>query len=78
MTVASGFPFTRIVNVSSFSVVIKLPNQDFFVSSGDDSGVKWTSSDEAASIDGIKRQKPRPTYFATFFDGNVANLRSYS
>lgn len=45
-TTESGFPFIKIVNVSSFSVVIKLPNQDFLVSSGDDSGVRWTSSDE--------------------------------
>jgi hypothetical protein len=56
LTVASGFPLTRMVNVSSFSVVIRLPNQDFLVSSGDDSGVKWTSSDEAANLDRIKRQ----------------------
>lgn len=47
LTVASGLPLTRIVNVSSFSVVIREPNQDFFVSSGDDSGVKCTSSEEA-------------------------------
>lgn len=40
LTVDSGFPFTSIVNVSSFSVAIKFPNHDFFVSSGDDSGVK--------------------------------------
>lgn len=39
-TVDSGFPFTSTVNVSSFSVVIKLPNQERFVSSGDESGVK--------------------------------------
>lgn len=47
LTDANGFPFTNIVNVSSFSVVIKFPNHDFFVSSGEDSGVKWASSDEA-------------------------------
>lgn len=40
LTVANGFPFTSTVNVSSFSVVIKLPNQDRLVSSGDESGVK--------------------------------------
>jgi len=49
LTVANGFPFTNIVNVSSFSVVIRLPNQDFFVNSGDDSGVKWTSSEDAVT-----------------------------
>lgn len=47
LTVAKGFPLTKIVNVSSFSVVISDPNQDFFVNSGEDSGVKWTSSEEA-------------------------------
>jgi hypothetical protein len=46
-TDARGFPLTRIVNVSSFSVVMRLPNQDFLVSSGEDSGVRCTSSDEA-------------------------------
>lgn len=46
LTVANGFPFTRTVNVSSFSVVIKFPNHDRFVSSGDESGVKYTSSDD--------------------------------
>lgn len=45
-TVDKGFPLTNTVNVSSFSVVIRLPNQDRFVSSGDESGVKWTSSEE--------------------------------
>ena len=39
---ASAFPFTTTVYVSSFSVDIKLPNQDLLVSSGDDSGVWWT------------------------------------
>lgn len=34
------------MNVSSFSVVIKLPNQDRLVSSGDESGVRYTSSDD--------------------------------
>lgn len=47
LTEANGFPFTRIVKVSSFSVVIRLPNHDFLVSSGDDSGVRCTSSEEA-------------------------------
>lgn len=47
-TVDSGFPFTRTVNVSSFSDVIKLPNHDRFVSSGEESGVKYTSSDDTA------------------------------
>lgn len=46
-TLARGLPFTNIVNVSSFSVVIKLPNQDFLVNSGEDSGVRWTSSEDA-------------------------------
>lgn len=46
LTVAIGLPFTNMVNVSSFSVVIKLPNQERLVSSGDDSGVKCTSSAE--------------------------------
>lgn len=46
-TVARGFPFTKIAKVSSFSVVMRLPNQDFLVSSGEDSGVRCTSSDEA-------------------------------
>lgn len=40
LTVDNGFPFTSTVNVSSFSVVIKLPNHDRFVNSGDESGVK--------------------------------------
>ena len=40
LTVAKGLPFTKIVNVSSLSVAISEPNQDFLVSSGDDSGVK--------------------------------------
>lgn len=35
----NGFPVIKIVNVSSFSEAIKLPNQDFFVISGEDSGV---------------------------------------
>lgn len=47
LTEASGFPLTNIVKVSSFSVVIKFPNHDFFVNSGEDSGVKWASSHEA-------------------------------
>lgn len=42
LTLANTFPFTRMVNVSSFSVVIKLPNHDFFVSSGEESGVRCT------------------------------------
>ena len=46
LTVANGFPLTRIVKVSSFSVVIKLPNHERFVNSGDESGVKCTSSEE--------------------------------
>lgn len=49
LTVASGFPLTSTVNVSSFSVVIKLPNQERLVSSGDESGVKCTSSEETNS-----------------------------
>lgn len=32
---ANVFPFTIIVYVSSFSVDMRLPNQDLFVSSGD-------------------------------------------
>lgn len=44
LTLANGFPLTSIVNVSSFSVAIKLPNHDLFVNSGDESGVKCTSS----------------------------------
>lgn len=39
LTVDNGFPVIKIVNVSSFSEAIKLPNQDFLVSSGEDSGV---------------------------------------
>ena len=42
LMLASAFPFTTTVYVSSFSVDIKLPNQDLLVSSGDDSGVWWT------------------------------------
>lgn len=38
-TVDNGFPVIKIVNVSSFSDAIKLPNHDFFVNSGEDSGV---------------------------------------
>jgi len=52
-TVAKGFPLTSIVKVSSFSVVMRLPNQDFLVSSGDDSGVRCTSSDEAVNISAV-------------------------
>lgn len=47
LTEARGLPFTRTVIVSSFSEVMRLPNHDFLVSSGDDSGVKLTSSEEA-------------------------------
>lgn len=50
LTEARGFPLTSTVNVSSFSEVIRLPNQDFFVSSGEDSGVRPTSSEDAATI----------------------------
>ena len=46
-TDANGFPLTRTVNVSSFSDVIRLPNHDFLVNSGDDSGVRPTSSVDA-------------------------------
>lgn len=46
-TDANGFPLTRTVKVSSFSDVIRLPNHDFLVNSGDDSGVRPTSSDDA-------------------------------
>jgi len=57
-TVAKGFPLTSIVKVSSFSVVMRLPNQDFLVSSGDDSGVRCTSSEEAVNISAFcSRQK---------------------
>lgn len=49
LTEARGFPFTSTVNVSSFSDVIRLPNHDFFVNSGDDSGVSPTSSEDAAN-----------------------------
>lgn len=38
-TVDNGFPVIRMVKVSSFSEAIKLPNQDFLVISGEDSGV---------------------------------------
>lgn len=38
-TVDNGFPVIKMVKVSSFSEAIKLPNQDFLVSSGEDSGV---------------------------------------
>lgn len=52
LILARGFPFTTTVYVSSFSVDIRLPNQDLFVSSGEDSGVwctlttsrKWRNS----------------------------------
>ena len=52
LILAKGFPFTTTVYVSSFSVDIRLPNQDLFVSSGEDSGVwctlttsrKWRNS----------------------------------
>ena len=39
LMLANAFPFTTTVYVSSFSVDIKLPNQDLLVSSGEDSGV---------------------------------------
>jgi len=48
-TVANGFPRTKIVYASSRSDPIKLPNQERFVSSGEPSGVRWTSSLEAES-----------------------------
>lgn len=48
LTVASGFPLTKAVKVSSLSADRRRePNHERFVSSGDDSGVKWTSSDDA-------------------------------
>lgn len=50
LTDANGFPLTRTVKVSSFSDVIRLPNHDFLVNSGDDSGVRPTSSDDACSF----------------------------
>ena len=39
---ANGFPLTIMVYVSSFSVDIKLPNQDRFVNSGEGSGVGFS------------------------------------
>lgn len=42
LMLAKAFPFTTTVYVSSFSVDIKLPNQDLLVSSGEDSGVWCT------------------------------------
>lgn len=53
LTEASGLPLTSTVKVSSFSEVIKLPNQDFLVSSGEDSGVRPTSSEEALTFQKI-------------------------
>ena len=41
---ASALPFTMMVYVSSFSVDMRLPNHERFVSSGEDSGVGLTSS----------------------------------
>ena len=40
----SPFPLTMMVYVSSFSVDMRLPNHERFVSSGEDSGVGLTSS----------------------------------
>ena len=39
---ANGFPLTIMVYVSSFSVDIKLPNQERFVNSGEGSGVGFS------------------------------------
>ena len=50
---ANGFPLTIMVYVSSFSVDIKLPNQDRFVNSGEGSGVGF--SDISSTI---KTKKP--------------------
>ena len=48
LTEASGLPLTRMVYVSSRSLPIRVPNQERFVSSGDDSGVRLTSSPNGA------------------------------
>lgn len=52
-TLANGFPLTRTVNVSSFSVVIRLPNHDLFVNSGEDSGVRWTLEEKGKNSNSI-------------------------
>ena len=54
---ANGFPLTIMVYVSSFSVDIKLPNQDRFVNSGEGSGVGF--SDISSTI---KAKKPKLEY----------------
>lgn len=41
------------MNVSSFSVVIRFPNHERFVSSGDESGVKYTSSEDTVKLNGL-------------------------
>ena len=46
LTEARGFPLTRMVYVSSRSLPISVPNQERFVNSGEDSGVRLTSSPE--------------------------------
>lgn len=82
-TVDKGFPFTRTVNVSSFSVVIRLPNQDRFVSSGDESGVKWTSSEETIEKQFLIVENNDgqlacdATYLVTFFGETWDFLENY-
>jgi hypothetical protein len=65
-TVDSGLPFTRIVNVSSFSVAIRLPNHDFFVNSGEDSGVRCTSSVDTKTSG--KRETDAPAWVLIVVD----------
>lgn len=67
LTDANGFPLTSIVKVSSFSVVIRFPNQDFLVSSGEDSGVKCTSSEEAVTENGEEKLN-RSYCYTNYFD----------
>uniref|UniRef100_A0A2H1VKZ9 SFRICE_007584 n=1 Tax=Spodoptera frugiperda TaxID=7108 RepID=A0A2H1VKZ9_SPOFR len=59
--IASGFPFTNAVKVSSLSADnSREPNHDRFVSSGDDSGVKCTSSEDA--VEEESRGEPRKEF----------------
>ena len=85
LTVANGLPLTKTVNVSSFSVVIRLPNQDFFVSSGDDSGVRCTSSVETAkekmiickNLEKVRNSFEFLAYFVIFVYGIWDYLGNY-
>jgi len=61
LTEARGFPLTRIVYVSSRSLPISVPNQERFVNSGEDSGVRLTSSPAPTRQRNVERERDRQT-----------------